>query len=399
MSRNPSRLGAIPAFLAFVTLLAGVACADKGKAGASATAGGVVPGDSGKGARVGAGSPRTATPSASAAGILALNASGKWVPASGTTAGPTPEEEQKAVLSSAGTLPSRPRHDSVALASMTKGDSVLDKLWPVKMPAPLPGALLPHNRIVAFYGNPLEKRMGALGEYPKDVMLGMLDKEVVRWAKADPSHPVVPALHMVVTTAQGAPGKNGLYRLRMKDSLVNAIHSWAKAKNGIFFVDVQLGKDNVQNEIPRLRPFLENPDVHLAVDPEFAMAASGAVPGTKIGTMDAKEINWVINYLDEIVRSKNLPPKILIVHRFTRKMVTNAQDIKPTPHVQVVMDMDGWGPPWLKFDSYHDYVKKEPVQFTGFKLFYHNDTKKGNALLTPAEVLRLNPKPLYIQYQ
>ena len=283
---------------------------------------------------------------------------------------------------------------------MTKPDSVLDAKWPVKgAPAALPGALLPANRIVAFYGNPLEKRMGALGEYPKDVMLKMLDKEVARWAKADPSHPVIPALHMVVTTAQGAPGKNGLYRLRMKDSLVNAIHGWAKEKRGIFFVDVQLGKDDVRNEIPRLAPFLENPDVHIAVDPEFAMKTSGAVPGTKIGTMDASDINWVIHYVDSIVKAKKLPPKILVVHRFTRKMVTNAKDIRPTPNVQVVMDMDGWGPPWLKFDSYHDYVKAEPVQYTGFKLFFHNDTKKGNALLAPAELLWLLPKLMYIQYQ
>jgi hypothetical protein len=298
-----------------------------------------------------------------------------------------------------GEVPKRSRRDSVALASMTKPDSVLDAKWPVKGRESAPGALLPANRIVAFYGNPLEKRMGALGEYPKDEMLKMLDREVARWAKADPSHPVIPALHMVVTTAQGAPGKNGLYRLRMKDSLVNAIHGWAKEKKGIFFVDVQLGKDNVQSEIPRLAPFLENPDVHLAVDPEFAMAASGKVPGTKIGTMDAKEINWVINWVDSIVKARKLPPKILVVHRFTRKMVTNAKDIRPTPNVQVVMDMDGWGPPWLKFDSYHDYVKAEPVQYTGFKLFFHNDTKKGDLLLTPAEVLRLNPRPLYIQYQ
>jgi hypothetical protein len=296
-------------------------------------------------------------------------------------------------------LPKRSRRDSVALASMTKQDSVLDKLWPVKMPAPLPGALLPNKRIVAYYGNPLSKRMGVLGEYPKDQMLSMLDKEIANWSKADPSHPVVPALHLIVTVAQGAPGKNGLYRLQMRDSMVNEVYSWIKAKGGIFFVDVQVGKSTLQAELPRLRPILENPDVHLAVDPEFSMAPSGKVPGTKIGTLDAKDINWAVNFLDEIARAKNLPPKILVVHRFTRPMVTNAKDIKFTPHVQVVMDMDGWGPPWLKFDSYHDYIKKEPVQFTGFKLFYHNDTKKGDALLTPAEVLRLNPRPLYIQYQ
>ena len=296
-------------------------------------------------------------------------------------------------------LPKRPRRDSVALASMTKPDSNLDKLWPVKMPAPLPGALLPNNRIVAFYGNPLSKKMGVLGEYPKDEMLAKLDHEVARWAKADPSHPVIPALHLIVTVAQGAPGKNGLYRLQMRDSMVNEIYSWIKAKKGLFFVDVQVGKSTLEAELPRLRPILENPDVHLAVDPEFSMAPSGKVPGTKIGTLDAKDINWAVNFLDEIARAKNLPPKILIVHRFTRPMVTNAKQIKFTPHVQVVMDMDGWGPPWLKFDSYHDYVKAEPVQFTGFKLFFHNDTKKGDALLTPAEVLRLTPRPLYIQYQ
>ena len=296
-------------------------------------------------------------------------------------------------------LPKRHRRDSVALASMTKPDSALDRLWPVKMPAPLPGALLPNKRIVAFYGNPLSKKMGVLGEYPKDEMLANLDKEVAKWAKADPSHPVVPALHLIVTVAQGAPGRNGLYRLQMRDSMVNEIYSWAKAKGGIFFVDVQVGKSTLQAELPRLRPILENPDVHLAVDPEFSMAPSGKVPGSKIGTLDAKDINWAVSFLDEIARAKNLPPKILVVHRFTRPMVTNARDIKFTPHVQVVMDMDGWGPPWLKFDSYHDYVKKEPVQFTGFKIFYHNDTKKGDALLTPSEVLRLNPRPLYIQYQ
>ena len=87
------------------------------------------------------------------------------------------------------------------------------------------------------------------------------------------------------------------------------------------------------------------------------------------------------------------------VHRWTRKMVSNASSIKPTPQVQVVMDMDGWGPPWLKFDSYRDYEVAEPVQFTGFKIFFHHDVKKGDALLTPGEVLRLVPRPIYIQYQ
>ncbi|HSJ09192.1 MAG TPA: hypothetical protein VK928_04740, partial [Longimicrobiales bacterium] len=94
-----------------------------------------------------------------------------------------------------------------------------------------------------------------------------------------------------------------------------------------------------------------------------------------------------------------LPPKVLVIHRFTRAMVTNAASVRLRPEVQVVMQMDGWGPAWLKRDSYRDYVVKEPVQYSGFKLFYHNDTKAGDPLMTPADLLRLRPRPLYIQYQ
>jgi hypothetical protein len=348
---------------------------------------------------------RQATSDASAKSKRGTSAdSTHHVAASGVTAVTAAEASARKGPDADGTkaeaaLPNRDHRDSVALASMTKPDSVLDRKWPVKMPAPLPGAIFPTNRVVAYYGNPLSKKMGVLGEYPKDEMLRMLDREVIRWAKADPAHPVVPALHLIATVAQGTPGRAGLYRLQMRDSMVNEVYSWIKSRNGLFFIDVQVGKSSVQAELPRLRPFLENPDVHLAIDPEFAMATSGRVPGTVIGTLDAADVNWAVNFLDEIAREKKLPPKILIVHRFTRKMVTNASKIRYTPHVQVVMDMDGWGPPWLKFDSYHDYVKAEPVQFTGFKLFYHNDTKKGDPLLTPAEVLRLTPRPLYIQYQ
>jgi len=389
--------------VAVAALALASACADSG-AGSGKPGSPLTTADSNKAHAASGTAPGAATAAAGPAvpagsGVMAMTADGKWVPVGVDVTGPTPEEEKKAIEAHAGALPSRPRQDSVALASMTKGDSALDKLWPVKMPTPIAGSLLPHNRILAFYGNPLSKKMGALGEYPKDQMLDMLEKEVVKWAKADPSHPVIPALHFIVTVAQGAPGKNGLYRLQMRDSMTNEIYSWARAKHALMFLDVQAGKSTIEAEVPRLRPFLENPDVMLAIDPEFAMAPSGAVPSSRVGTVDAKDVNWAINFLDQIVREKHLPPKVLIVHRWTRKMVTNANQIHPTPNVQVVMDMDGWGPPWLKFDSYHDYVKREPVQFTGFKLFYHNDTKKGNALLTPAEVLRLNPKPLYIQYQ
>jgi hypothetical protein len=272
-------------------------------------------------------------------------------------------------------------------------------VWPVaNAPEPLPGSILPNKRIVAYYGNPLQKRMGILGELPPDEMLSKLDTEVAKWNAADPTHPVQPALHLIAVVAQDQPGTSGKYRMRMDSALIERVYSWAKKRDAIMFLDVQVGQGTLQEELPRLMPFLKRPDVHLAIDPEFSMK-HGNVPGTKIGTFDASDINYASGLLRELVTSEKLPPKVLVVHRFTRDMVTGYKRIKLDPRVQIVMNMDGWGPPSLKRESYRAYVYKYPVQYTGFKLFYKNDTKKGDKLMTPGSVLALNPIPLYIQYQ
>ncbi|HEX3157708.1 MAG TPA: hypothetical protein VHQ45_04280 [Gemmatimonadaceae bacterium] len=273
-----------------------------------------------------------------------------------------------------------------------------DDGWPVKGPAVLPGSLLPAKRIVAYYGNPLSKRMGILGELPSDQMLARLDREVARWNAADPATPVQPALHLVTVVAQGSAGRDGKWRLRMADTLVERVISWAESRNAVVFLDVQVGLSTLQEELPRLEQFLKRPNVHLGVDPEFSMKG-GQKPGSRIGTFDAADINYASRYLQELVAAHQLPPKVLVVHRFTRRMLTNTDRITLDPRVQVVIHMDGWGPPTLKRDSYRHYVHAEPVQFTGFKLFYNNDTKKGHPLMTPEQILALHPKPLYIQYQ
>ena len=270
--------------------------------------------------------------------------------------------------------------------------------WPVEAPAALPGAILPNKRIIAYYGNPLSKRMGALGEYEPQEMLRRLDKEVAAWRAADPATPVQPALHLIAVVAQGDPGPSGKYRTIMRDTMVEMVYNWAKSRNAIMFIDIQTGHSDIRELVPRFEHFLKRPDVHLGVDPEFMMK-SGHKPGAKIGTMDASDINYVSGYLADLVRKNNLPPKVLTIHRFTRNGVTNYRNIVLRPEVQIVMHMDGWGAPWLKRDSYKDYIVSEPVHYTGFKLFYHNDTKKGDALMSPQEVLKLRPQPLYIQYQ
>jgi hypothetical protein len=82
-------------------------------------------------------------------------------------------------------------------------------------------------------------------------------------------------------------------------------------------------------------------------------------------------------------------------------MMTNYQNIKLHPELQIIIDMDGWGPPQKKRSTYYSWIAPQPVQFTGFKLFYVNDTEKSGEkeMMSKQEVLNLRPKPIYIQYQ
>ncbi len=273
--------------------------------------------------------------------------------------------------------------------------------WPVKGPYPLPGALLPFSRIVAYYGNFYSTHMGILGELPPDDMLKKLMGEVKKWQQADTHMKVIPAIHYIVTSAQSKPGKGGKYRLRMPFTQVDKALELAKKINGIVFLDVQVGWSTLQQEIPELEKYLSMPQVHLAVDPEFSMKDGHHIPGTIIGTFDAADINYASGYLAELVKKNNLPPKILVVHRFTKGMVTNYKDIRLSKEVQIVMDMDGWGFPAKKVNSYKLAEVNDPVQFTGFKLFYKNDIKTPpwTTIMKPEDVLKLYPAPVYIQYQ
>ncbi len=271
--------------------------------------------------------------------------------------------------------------------------------WPVKTAYPLPGALLPYHRIIAFYGNLYSKRMGILGELPKDSMFKKLKQEVAAWQAADPTVKTIPSLHYVAITAQGAPGKDGKHRMRMPFHQIDTILNWAKQIDAVVFVDIQVGHSNVKDEVTSLEKYLQLPNVHLGIDPEFSMK-NGERPGSKIGTFTSDDINDAIDFLAAVVRKNKLSPKILVVHRFTQGMVTGYEKIKTVPEVQVVIDMDGFGDKILKRSTWLRYIYKEPVQFTGFKLFYKNDSKiNTSGMYTPEELLKFTPKPIYIQYQ
>lgn len=277
-------------------------------------------------------------------------------------------------------------------------DSITDR-WPKQGPIPNFGAILPFHRIVAYYGNFYSKHMGILGQYPEDEIIQRLSKEVANWDSADTNTPVIPAIHYIAITAQSKPGAGNTYRLRMPEKQIQKAIDLGRKMEGITFLDVQIGHSKLQVEVPTLEKYLLNDDVHIGLDPEWSMQ-NGTVPGRRIGTMDAKDINYVIEYLSELVKKNNLKPKILVLHRFTVGMITNSLLIQPTPEVQVVIHMDGFGFPAKKVDSYKRAVASFPVQFTGFKLFYKNDIlTHPYRMMTPEEILNLYPKPVYIQYQ
>ena len=141
-------------------------------------------------------------------------------------------------------------------------------------------------------------------------------------------------------------------------------------------------------------PFLRRPYVHLALDPEFAMKPNQR-PGIEIGSIDASVVNETVAMLSELVQREKLPPKVLVVHRFTEHMLTNYQNVRTDPNVQIVVTMDGFGSPEAKVSKYDWLVREQRVQFSGYKLFYRQDVP----VMTPSEVVKLGPPPDLVIYQ
>jgi len=312
-----------------------------------------------------------------------------------------PTELEIARAAAASTTPDAISNALIASSTNTATTATLpSRAWPPKTVYPQGEAILPSHRVVAYYRNFYSTAMGALEQYPPEEMIPRLLAAAAEWRAADPETPVIPAIHYIAMVAQAGAGADGKYRAGMPDDQIEKALELADEIHGLVFLDLQVGLSDLQTELPLYEKYLALPNVHLAIDPEFAMKTSGAKPGTVIGTYDAADINYAAQYLASVVREHRLTPKILVVHRFTEDMVTNYKNITPLPEVQIVMDMDGWGDKEKKIGTYTHVIAAEPVQFTGFKLFYKNDLKPpSTGLLTPTQVLDLTPSPIYIQYQ
>ncbi len=265
---------------------------------------------------------------------------------------------------------------------------------PVATPS---GGWLPGHRIVAYYGNPLSTGMGILGALPAPEMIARLRAQAAAYQALDPQVPVQPALDMVADVAQGSPGPQNLWRARMPYSVIEQELALARDHGMLLMLDLQIGRSTVQRELPYFAPFLDQPDVEIALDPEFALDST-QIPDQEVGSLSATQINWAIDYVAGLVRAHHLPPKIFVVHQWLPSMVTDWQAIHPVPGIQFVMDTDGFGHQSRKIGNYHAFITDQPIQpvgYGGFKLFYTQDIH----LMTPQQVLGLQPAPLFVLYQ
>ncbi len=277
----------------------------------------------------------------------------------------------------------------IVLAIVPGGRDV--RLTPAR--PPVPASVLDDHLLVTWYGNPRSSKMGILGEQTGAARANALRQQAAPY-RALTSRTVLMAYHLVAVVAQCTPGADGLWRRRETPDVVRALLDEARANGFKLILDVQPGRSTVAEEVAALRPFLAEPDVYLALDPEFAMR-SCEQPGREIGQMSVRDVNAAVKVLDDLIAARNLPAKVLIVHQFRLDMLPDKRDLQASPAVDVVLNMDGFGSQALKRASYRAVMRQGEFEFAGIKLFYRQD--KG--LFTPPQIMTLTPVPSVVIYQ
>jgi hypothetical protein len=254
-------------------------------------------------------------------------------------------------------------------------------------------SVLQTHLLVTWYGNPHSPRMGVLGRYAGTELADGLRKQASAYQGLT-NKTVIASYELVAVVAQDVPGEDGMWRRRESFDVIDRLLGEARVNGFKLVLDVQVGHSTVPAELQHLQPYLEQPDVYLALDPEFDMAADQR-PGVEIGSMQASDVTYAVSFLGQLIATNHLPHKVLIVHQFTIHMLPNKPQIGRSPLVDLVLDMDGFGSPSLKRDTYRTIMKQKALPFAGMKLFYETDRD----LLTPAEVMQMKPQPSVVIYQ
>ena len=251
--------------------------------------------------------------------------------------------------------------------------------------------IFPDFRVVAFYGAPQDEELGVLGIGTPTRAAIKLERVAKGYARR--SRPVLPAMELISTIAAAHPGDDGKYRLQLDDAVIERYLKAARKAKALLLLDIQPGHADFLEEAMRLEKWLKEPDVGLALDPEWH--TPGAVPGSAIGTVDSRTVNAVSAWLAQIVERERLPEKLFVVHQFTKDMIAGKEQVKRRKGLAITMNVDGFGDRPNKLAKYREFTS-EAVRFhDGFKLFYREDTN----LMTPGAVLDLRPPPDLVVYE
>jgi hypothetical protein len=262
-------------------------------------------------------------------------------------------------------------------------------------PAELPRGgrtILPGKRVVAFYGAPQDRELGVLGIGSPRLAARKLERQARPYAR--PGRPVLPAFELIAAIVTGEAGDGGDHSMRQEPATIQRYLRAAREHKMLMLLDIQPGYAPFLQEAEALEDFLREPDVSLALDPEWSMDPP-QLPGQQIGSTDAATINEVSRYLSSIVRRYDLPQKLLVVHRFTGDMIEAEHDLERNPGVALVVNVDGFGDQPNKISKYNEFTRDLRRRFNGFKLFYEEDTN----LMKPNQVLRLRPQPDLVVYE
>jgi hypothetical protein len=263
------------------------------------------------------------------------------------------------------------------------------------LPAELPRGgrtILPGKRVVAFYGAPQDRELGVLGIGSPRLAARKLERQARPYAR--PGRPVLPAFELIAAIVTGEAGDGGDHSIRQEPATIRRYLRTARAHKMLMLLDIQPGYAPFLQEAQALEHFLREPDVSLALDPEWSMDPP-QLPGQEIGSTDAATINEVSRYLSSVVRRYDLPQKLLVVHRFTGDMIQAEHDLERNPGVALVVNVDGFGDQPNKISKYHEFTRDLRRRFNGFKLFYEEDVN----LMKPRQVLRLSPQPDLVVYE
>ncbi|MFJ7219018.1 hypothetical protein [Amycolatopsis sp. NPDC098790] len=261
-------------------------------------------------------------------------------------------------------------------------------------PTPPPNPL-EKNLLVGFCGAPGSP---ALGRMTGD--LTAAGRELRQRIRAFPAgRPITPVVELIATTVHRSPGEDGMYRSRCSEETIRDYLDAARALNGLLLLNIQPGRADFLPEVQAYERWLTEPDVGVALDPEWAVEP-GVIPGKKFGRTTGDELDGVARYLGGLAEAHRLPAKVMVYHQVASSVVRDEELLLAHPGVAPVKVVDGIGSASAKKATWKTLMTTRPEHVRpGFKLFFDEDTRRGAALMTPADVLALSPVPAYVVYE